>query len=47
MGIFFPKSYMFLYKKYLTNQGYYAYLTNGDMCDRGICGIWGYGMWGK
>jgi hypothetical protein len=29
-----------LYKKYLTNWGIYAYLTNGDMCDRGI---WGYG----
>jgi hypothetical protein len=31
---------MFLYKKYLTNWVYYAYLTNEDMCDRGICGIW-------
>jgi hypothetical protein len=25
-----------LYKKYLTNWGIYAYLTNGDMCDREI-----------
>jgi len=37
-SIFFPKVYTFSSKKSLTNWGYYAYLTNGDMCD---IGIWG------
>jgi hypothetical protein len=38
---------MFLYKKYLTNWGYYAYLTNEDMCDRGIWRYLDRGIWGK
>jgi len=38
---------MFYIKKYLTNWGYYAYLTYGDMCDMEDMWYLGIGDLGK
>jgi hypothetical protein len=43
MGIFFQVFIITIWLKGLTNQGYYAYLTYGDMCDIGYLGMGGFG----